>query len=267
MIGVMVDRLQSDIIRTALGITSGSNPSGPSPTVASNVSDVSHHIDARLLPMFASYVASARAQSGSYSFNSNNDDILGAINKMKVRHPFFGSSDSSPEVKLLNDVTRTTLPLGANSRLSAQEQILQAMIVNSSEKDSRLEASQCDEGTATLPAKKRSSSLSSSNLSSTTKKKARRTESNVSGSYVTTLSVKLSDAERRESFPLPGCRKRKVAITSELSSLSKLWDDYEMICYNMDDTVADQQAFVKKLFVQSLHRSKMSHLKDRMKLP
>jgi hypothetical protein len=268
---VMVDRLHSDIIQTALAITAGNNSLGISPSAAaSNVRDLSQLNDARLLPMFPSYVASARGQSGSYTVNSSNEDILAAINKLNVQHPFFITRDPLAQMKLLNNAITTASSHDTNSPLTTGKHT--APIVNSSETNKRISnggAKLLDQMTATMSAKKRLSSLSSSNHSSN--KKIRFNESNAKVCNVATLSIQLSDSERRESFPLPskrGSRKRQETVQiSKLPILSKMWDDFEMISYNMDDTVADQQAFVKRLFTQSLHRSKMCHLKDRIHLP
>lgn len=259
MNSTMVDRLQSDIIRTALGITAGN---GPSPMVTPTGSDISHQFDARLLPMFASYVASTQLQNGSYNFNSSNEDILAAIHKLKVQHPSFDSRDSLTEGKLLTNTTRAASTQDARSQPSTRKRGIIAIA----------DANQHNELSLIERAKKRSSSMSTTNHSSTKKRKSHHYERNVTVNDIATVSVSLSDSERRETFPLPpkiGGRKRQATVTiSKSSSLSTLWDAYEMICYNMDDTVADQQAFVKKLFIQSLHRSKMNHLIDKIqKLP
>jgi hypothetical protein len=98
--------------------------------------------------------------------------------------------------------------------------------------------------------------------------------------YSTDMVLPLSVAERKASFPLPPihgttgeqqvqCIKLLPSKSSSSTvSLKNLWDKYEKISDDMDDTVADQQAFVKKLFILSLNRSsshviekKMKHLK------
>lgn len=248
----MADRLHYDIVRKLLGIEEVDNGSAPLPNnvtvtnrttgTGSDAPQINHVsfpgiADVRLLPLF------------DY-FNNCSENRLAAI-----------APPSAPQT--------------ANPQSISQEQLLQALMTTSSnnpiEKSSTHSSSdpkRCEEPNAMLPPKKRSSSLSS-NHERPNKKKSRPDESKVSvKNDVAVVSVQLSDAERRESFPLPprnGLRPRKMKVSPpNLASLSKLWDDYETTCYNMDDTVADQQAFMKRLFIQSLHQTKLCHLKDRI---
>jgi hypothetical protein len=76
----------------------------------------------------------------------------------------------------------------------------------------------------------------------------------------------LSAAKRKASFPLPPLlgsqgRTDTVIITA---TLTQLWEKYEKLSDAMDDTASDQEAFVKRLFIRSLHRSSLSHLAERI---
>lgn len=269
MIEIMVDRLHSNIFREAIGMTQGTNQSSQSPIMEPLASaGVSYNIDTRLLPLFASYVASAQTPNGLYNLNRSNEEILIALQKLKSQSlvPDGHDSDSAKQVRLLTNARQSSSALDGKSESSFQGLSLQSLSAHSTIRNTTCpkqpDTRQREEMAAALPSKKRSSSLSSSNHSSK-KQKSIRNESKVSENNLPTFSIQLSDSERRETFPLP---PRPAVSLSKLPLFSKLWDDYEMICYNMDDTVADQRAFVKKLFVQSLHRSKMSHLKHRTQL-
>ena len=269
MLGIMDDRLQSYNVRNALGIAFVNNQSDPSPPSieqppASGVSQ--YNIDTRILPLFASYVATAQAQSGRYNMNRSIDDVLAAMQKLKSQNSFAGAQDLVAQLNLLTDIKQTTSSQHTNTESPPLVQSFKFLLANATVKNDTTakqhEIAQREEIVATLPKKKRSSSLSSNN-NSLKKKKSVPIEGKALENNIPTFSMQLSDSERKESFPLPP--RPKLSI-SKLSSFSKLWDDCEMISYNMDDTVADQRAFVKKLFVQSLHRSKMSHLKQRTQL-
>lgn len=266
---IMVDRLHSEIIQNVFGITAGYNTFVLSPNVASHVSDTTQQIDAHFLPMFASYVASARGQSIGYNFNSSNEDIHTMINKLKGQNPVLDVHGSSAHVSLLNTATTTALAQDTNSRLSTEEQIIRAMISSASATNKNLHntTEQRNDIIEALQRKRRPSTMLSNDHRSNNKK-ARHNKSNLTVSDIATVSTKLSNSKKRGSFPLPrksGDRKRQATISiSKLPALSKRWDDFEMVCYNMDDTIADQQALVKKLFVQSLHRSIIYHPKDRI---
>ena len=265
--GAMADRLHYEIMRKLLEIAEADNTaaSAPSPKVtvpAINRTIVTgidapqmNHVsfpgiaDVRLLPLFDSL---AQLQTGTFNFNHSGENRLVAIAPPSVP-PAVTPQSISPE-QLLQALTMFS---SHNLPESERNSIISNSDTNRSEAPN-----------AMLPPKKRSSSLSS-NHERPNKKKSCQEDRKVSVSNaVSIVSVQLSDAERRESFPLPprnGRRPRKTKIsTSDLASLSKLWDDYEMICYNMDDTVADQHAFTKRLFIQSLHQTKLCHLKDRI---
>jgi hypothetical protein len=97
-------------------------------------------------------------------------------------------------------------------------------------------------------------------------KRSRRHEHEKSESSGDITIFLLSGAERKASFPLPPLlgsqgRTDTIIITA---TLTQQWEKYEKLSDAMDDTASDQEAFVKRLFIRSLHRSSLSHLAERI---
>jgi hypothetical protein len=78
--------------------------------------------------------------------------------------------------------------------------------------------------------------------------------------------VPLSTSELKATFPLPPLKSnvRRPPRVKLSSTLKEVWEKFEKMSDAMDDTASDQEAFVKKLFVRSLHRSGLSHLTERI---
>jgi hypothetical protein len=112
-------------------------------------------------------------------------------------------------------------------------------------------------------------SLSSSSLPQNKAFKKVRHQEKEAHNNITHVHVPLTAAECKATFPLPlksGNQGRVPTIKlSETSSLQTMWDKFEMITDDMDDTIADQEAFVKRLFISSLHRPSLNHLTERSK--
>jgi hypothetical protein len=80
------------------------------------------------------------------------------------------------------------------------------------------------------------------------------------------IVMSLSDAERKATFPLPLMKETKERkVVGKLSFFRKTWARLERHSDRMDDTTADQDAFVKEFFQRSLHSYKSDHLKKRVR--
>ena len=108
---------------------------------------------------------------------------------------------------------------------------------------------------------------SSSSCEEPASKRSRTEEAFNNVSREVKVVVPLSASERKATFPLPplkGPIRRPLKMVKANSTFKQLWEKFEKISDAMDDTASDQEAFVKKLFIRSLHRSGLSHLTERI---
>lgn len=71
----------------------------------------------------------------------------------------------------------------------------------------------------------------------------------------------LSESERKAHFPVPPLiGLARTPVVRALTSLQQTWERLERLSDAMDDTAADQDAFVKELFIRAIYRHKSDHL-------
>jgi hypothetical protein len=75
----------------------------------------------------------------------------------------------------------------------------------------------------------------------------------------------LTACERKVGFPAPPVfGPARIPAVRELTSFTKSWERLERLSDAMDDTAADQEAFVKEFFTRALYRQKSNNLYKRM---